>query len=491
VSSSDPSTASAGQRTNTAPAIRVLDLVAASGGPDGQLAAGHKRLLEISLDEFDRLLRMLGAEGLIALNAYLRALRREAAPGGGYLVIVDDFSARWLLENTELTRNAAYRAQRALERSGLFSAITSQPGLGARGKQRGALNPDLVLIQGGADGDATPLRRGLAGPVSRKPGDWETGGQTPVSRKVGDWETGPNSQSPGFWETGNVNGSQARENATLPESGDRETGVTRSSSAVGQLLGTSQQEGLLAAVLVPGLRSGAPAVRSALYGLFNATQVAERATELAKVLGYAGPRTGLAEFLTDFCAGLLLGELDAAEQLSILGVQGTPWGDMPADKLAERALVAILAGLGMKRVEAWGGWLNTATRPSWSPARTALTDSLARTLAVMAREPRRTGLDRHDPAVDAGAGAALAAPPVARPRLVEDHRQAEVHSGLGGGDEDLAAFAELDDATIAEWLPEVQRRMPFLPKSKMSDPAFQRLIVGTLLAEDSERRQRA
>ena len=378
------------------PQIRIFDMVA-YGDRDGALAAGEGRHIEWSTGEYLRVNRVLKYEGMEAFHVYVQAMHHEMGPDGRPMLVIDDFSARWLQEHSELGKNQAYEAQRRLKAVGLFTAVVSRPGEGARGKQRAVLNPRLVLIPGGAKDAPAGLARRSSVPGSRKAGTREPGAEFPGFHDPGTREPGAISRVPGNWEPGNSDGPQAPETAALPVSGsDLSTGRTSSGSnrVIENLLSTDIATGELHRSLLPLLRRDPEHVAERLLTVFNQAWIADRAASLVTPLRLTPLATERGAALTDYLLGVLLGDVDPTIEFVRLGVQGTPPKSLTVEQLRERLVIGIVVGLGVKDgIKQWGGWMRTALRVSWVPQPNKVLNLFAAELVYL-EEGRQRQLDR-------------------------------------------------------------------------------------------------
>lgn len=365
------------------PRIRVYDVVA-QGSTAAGLDAAVGRQIDLPVTELTRLLEVLGADGLRAFCLYLEHLEQVPGIDGELVLGVPHFSARWLLAASAeaadrtgaapMTKNAATRGHQAVERSGLLHALANAPALagqGARGRTwRAVLNPRLVVIRGGRDDldDLPQVRRGRPrkdkeAPVSRLLGNRDRGPGFPLSGDPGNPEVSPLSREPGLRDAGAVVSASSLVGAaslvsTIPDS-TSEVGVVQ------ELLSSRDRPGLLAAVLVPLLRSDRIGAAARLRVLFNDALVGERAADTVTALALPLEETRRPDILSDLLVATLLGERDTPADLRRLGVSGTP--ALSAPELRERMVLGLLIGWGLRRVESWGAWLYQATRPGWAP----------------------------------------------------------------------------------------------------------------------------
>jgi hypothetical protein len=419
--------------------MRLVDAVAISHGAGLVPASG--RLIELSLEDLEHLVYVLGADGLIALSAYLRVLRREKAPSGDDVLLVDNFSADWLRAVTALSKNAAYRAQTALKDVGLFHPVVATRGVGSRGGQRGVLNTELVLIPGGAAGDPASMgRRGSSGP--RRTG--VTRVQLPDSHDAGDRGSGALSRTPGSRESAAGVLPLSLLNPDLPVSGSPglSTGPLRSSSRKKffSLMTSEQGPGLLQTALRPALADDARAelTRRRLQEVFGSRDVAENAGPLLESLDMAVVHRERPAVLAGVVELLVLGEQDSHELFERVHVARRGFATLSQLEAAERFVVGLVVGLGMPEVKSWGAWLYGACATPANLKSNAVADDFARLVATLQASPVRA-----------------AAPGAAGPAPVDPPPVAGTDAG-----EDVAEPEELTPAVVAELLPRAQLHFP-------------------------------
>lgn len=393
--------------TDPAPArIRVFDMVA-QGSLDAGLGIADARHLDLPLSELARLTVLLGVDGLRVLSLYLEHLEHVPGPDGQPTLGVPEFSARWVQEagNDQaarlglppLGRNAAVRGHKAVELAGLLHALPNPTRVGARGRSfRAVLNPQLVLIQGGRDFEVSQLPRIPRGrtpgsrPASlsnaslpRIPGNGNSEVGSSLPQVLGNGNLGPVSPFPGTWGSGESNVASSQVSARFPGSGERDSQAPTSSESVGvsSLLSHDAGPGTIRSALVPALHADRGRAVRRLYKLFNVPVVAERAQPLVEALGLPNARTSRPQVLADWVAAVLLEERDVVADLTSLSVTGT--FSLDRETLAERLVLGVIIGLGMRKVASWGAWMYRATRPQFDAKHNDTVVAFAKELAVL------------------------------------------------------------------------------------------------------------
>jgi len=428
--------------------IRVLDSVAAASG-DERLQPAGERVVEFTLTELARLVGALGGDGMTALVAYLQVLRRETAADGHQILVVEQFSAGWLQERAGLSRTRALNAQRSLVASGLLDPMVSAPGVGARGHQRGLLNSALVAVPGCAPGDDAGLRRNRSGgppgastragvggrarplwpaasQVSAEVRDFQTS-EIPAgvhdSRTSGSVTSAPESHPPASPHFGQPDGTNPQVSAGVQDFQTSGTGATtRKGLGVHSLLSTPDgSAGLLTSTWAPLLAADPRRGREVVYPVFNDAALGARAETLVTELGLDTRATARARALTDLLADVCAGVTPAQAVLDALMVKAHRDG-LPPAIVRERVVAGIVAGLGVPKVSAWGGWLYAVLAADWVPRQNATLSAFTAALSrASLSRPAGAMIPAADPAADpdpAGDG------PVLPPEIVAEHLEA-------------------------------------------------------------------
>lgn len=430
--------------TTVTPRMVVRDVVGATD-QTGALVSASDRTVELSLEELGRLAVELGVEGLLALVEYFKVLRKEKLPGDREVLVLDEFSGKWLLENTSLTRNAAYRAQRAVEESGIFSRIVSNPGQGSRGRQRAVLDRNLVLIAGGAADNVDDLRVAKPGrkqaPVSRIPGNREGGEQGPVSRKVGNRESEPGSRFPGDWETGQLDATSAQVRGGLAESRQGSVSPTSDQSSSEQVLHslrtgtTTGVAGVVPSILIPALATNRDAVVTVVRDALNDARYAERLAYVVSKLGLEGPSSQHVDLLVSVFADLIEHPETVWDTYAAMGVTKKP-RPLSEDVAVERFILGVVAALGVGKLTTWGGFLGSTVRADWKPLPSASLVAFETALRAMAESAARRERLRSEAYAAAERKAAGCAGEAVRP----------AEGSIDDGSEADAATVDPDDA---------------------------------------------
>ena len=443
------------------PRVRLVDAVAVSNGAGLVPASG--RLIELSLEDLEQLVHILGGDGLIALSAYLRVLRRETAPSGDDVLVVDNFSADWLRSVTALSKGAAYKAQAALKQVGLFESVVSTRGVGSRGVQRGVLNTELVLIPGGATGDPSSLgRRGSSGPRRSS----TTRIRFPDFCTPGERGSETNSRSSDIRESGTTQLPLSLLNPDLPVSGS--PGLSRSplrSSSRKKffsLMGTEQGPGLLQTALRPALtESGRVEVtRRRLHEVFGSRDVAQKAGPLLTSLDMAVPERDRPAVLAGVIELLVLGEQDPHELLEKVHVARRGFAALSPMVAGERFIVGVVVGLGMPDVKSWGAWLYGACATPGNLKSNRVADDFVRLLET------------------------LQAPSVAKVPGTTGSVEARVPQAEPAAAAPVGESADLAPEVVAELLPQARLHFPVVANlHSFADAAGQARLVRMFLNE--------
>lgn len=412
-----------------------MDAVALGEGEG--IVPSDARIVEFSLTELDRLLSVLGGDGMVAFVAYLKVLRRERLADGSLVLLVDNYSAAWLMATTSLGKTAAYRAQGALDTSGLMHAVTTGTGVGARGKQRGVLNTNLVLIVGGGVGDTDSL------PRRRRPNFGKAEGRdvTPSSHFPEVRELGPFSRTSPFPENGTTAPADCDVSTVLPGSGitemGRALGSKSSESSFSLHLSDSAGAGTLHTVLAPAFVTAPELTRRRVGELFNDATIAERAGTLLELLALRCAPHERGRALSGLVELVVTGEQDPVELLDRIGVARKSLTGLSRQVATDRFIWGLVVGLGMSQVKSWGAWMFRVCDPQWVPRRNAFSDQFTTLLTALptptigdgATAPGSTAPENTGPASittvpavlakpSAGLGAATAAPSPALDRAV-------------------------------------------------------------------------
>jgi len=127
-----------------------------------------------------------------------------------------------------------------------------------------------------------------------------------------------------------------------------------------------------------------------VYPVFNDAALDARSQTLITELGLDTSPTARARVLTDLLADVCAGVTPAQAVLDALRVKARR-DELPAAIVRERVVAGIVAGLGVPKVSAWGGWLYAVLAADWVPRQnatlSAFTAALSRTSLSQAGVP--------------------------------------------------------------------------------------------------------